>query len=147
MNSTLKSKWVVSEVLLCLRQFKSFRHPILLWFYQMRSMAKRLEHFSLHQTMAVKWREQRPACCEGLCFIARGPCSHSVKAEGWCCRAGVATSLPSVAAQAFSLKRRPGGPWGIIEENHVKVEMRKIWRINTKACVSKDENAASAEIW
>lgn len=55
----------------------------------------------------------------------------------------------SVVTQAFSLQRRPGGPWGILGGKHAEVEMRKPRAVNTKACAREGEhaeNAASAEM-
>ena len=111
-------------------------------------MGKRLEHFSLSQTVVGKRREKE-ACIlgwRGHVGLLCGPRSHFMKAEGGRLWAQVATSSPSVAAQAFSPKRRPGGPWGIIEGNHVKVEMRKTWGINTKACAREGERSPECHV-
>lgn len=143
MDFTLKSKWVVSEILLL-----PFWSSLKFWSsttslaYSKKKMRERL----LSQTVVVKWREQGACILGGMLGLFCGPGSHFIKVEGGRLWAQVATSLPSVAAQEFSLKRRPGGPWGIREGNHVKVEMRQAWGINTKACVREGESSPECHL-
>lgn len=89
--------------------------------------------FSVRQTLGVKWKGSRNPGG----FIALWALQPLYEAEAGSFCMQVATGSSSVATQACCLERRPGGPRGIIEGNHAKVEMRKTWGINAKACVAR----------